>query len=105
MEYHKSLGAMDRSRSKHYEAIIRAGIVTYSRLEAGQEMFDQGKSLLPSIDLYYKFGINGATIPEAFANGALSPEQVNFIYRGAQQIIGEIEKDDNCRSCVPSLRR
>ena len=99
-EYHKSLGAMDVSRSKHYEQILKIGIATYRRLNAGHDMFELGKSDLPSIDLYYRYGINGVSLGDAFANGGLSSAQVNYIYRGAQQLIGEIEKDEGLRECV-----
>ena len=104
-EYHKSLGAMDTSRSKHYESILRAGIVTYQLLADDEDIFKKGKSNLPSIDHYYRFGINGVTIADAYANAALTEQRVLWIYRGAHQIIGEVEKDDNLRNCIPELRR
>lgn len=104
-DYHKSLGAMDTSRSKHYESILRAGIVAYQQLANDEDIFERGKSNLPSIDLYYKFGINGCSVADAYANAALTQLRVLWIYRGAQSIIGEVEKDNNLRSCIPELNR
>ena len=67
-------------------------------------MFQKGLSKLPSIDLYGKYQINGIDIAAAFNQDKVSPEQLNYIYYGALDIVGKIESDKNCRKVIPCLR-
>jgi hypothetical protein len=103
-EYHSKIGDTLERPSRHYENLIKIGLTTLARIKEGKDILRRKESTLPAIDQYYLNLISGISVVSALKRGAISPEQLELIYRGAREIIQDVECDRTARDSVRLLR-
>jgi hypothetical protein len=104
-EYIESIDTRLGPKNKQVEDMIVLGLDAARARREQVDLFERGKSELPSIDMYGRYKINGLDVATVYNQiGGISPEALNYIYYGALNIVGAIEQDKECRKVIPRLR-